>query len=254
MKKTALFLSAAMLLTLLAAPASAASFTPSVEQKEAPAVTTVTDKSGNEAAALIIDAQGNEVAGVPVTDLAVTPVAKANQAGGQVSEALTRAYEQIKNASSLTEVAPQLEKALQTSAPDVKVSDLVVRDVFDVSVTGAAADFLAQEGNTITIRFDVKAAPGTALVVLHNYAGSDWEVISNDRVARNADGSVDVTFDSLSPIAFLVNSADVEVDPEGPTSPQTGDSGLPAAGIAVVLLGCAVLTGAYLVRKKYVAD
>ena len=76
------------------------------------------------------------------------------------------------------------------------------------------------------MRFDLGLAPSATLIVLHNYEGSNWEIIPDDRVVQNADGTVDVTFDSLSPIAFVVDSTETDTsastDANAPTSPQTG--------------------------------
>ena len=148
-----------------------------------------------------------------------------------------------------------LGQVLQAMGSIAQVADLVVRDVFDVSVSGAAAEYLAQEGNNITFRFGLNLAPTATLIVLHNYEGSNWEVIDNDRVVINADGSVDVTFDSLSPVAFVVDSTETDTgastDANAPTSPQTGDTTLPpVAGAGLIALGCMVLASAAVVWKK----
>lgn len=254
MKKIALFLSVAMMLTLLAAPAAAVGFTPSVERKEAPKVAAVQDEAGQQVAGLIRDARGEAVISVPTGELIVTPVSKVDQAQEEIKNPLSQAYAQIQAARALTELAPSLEQILPSYDSEVSVADLVVRDVFDVSVSGTFADYLAVEGNTITIRFDLNLTPSALLLVLHNHSGSDWEIISKDRVVRNADGSVDVTFDSLSPVAFVVDGFSMESDPNAPTSPQTGDSSFPVGGITAVLLGSAVVAGVFLTRKKYMAE
>ena len=72
---------------------------------------------------------------------------------------------------------------------------------------------------------------------------------------QNADGTVDVTFDSLSPIAFVVDSTETDTsastDANAPTSPQTGDSSLPpVAGAGLIALGCVALASAAVVWKK----
>ena len=132
----------------------------------------------------------------------------------------------------------------------------MVRDIFDVSVTGDAAEYLAEDGNGITLRFDLKLSPSALLIVLHNYSGSDWEIIPEDRVVQNADGTVDVTFESLSPIAFVVDNQESEennaLDTAAPVSPQTSDNGqAPMGGIFVVVLGCAAVFTAVILWKKY---
>ena len=258
MKKLALFLSVLLIAVTLAAPASAAvNFTPSVEQKPAPSVDPITDSSGNQVSAIIRDQNGEEVHGVSIDsgELIVTPISQASQAAQAISEMLTNAYEQIQQADTIADLVPTIGEFLQTIGSASQVADLVVRDVFDVSLTGTAAEYLAQEGNNITLRFDVGVAPSATLIVLHNYEGSNWEIIPDDRVVQNADGTVDVTFDSLSPIAFVVDSTETDTsastDANAPTSPQTGDSSLPpVAGAGLITLGCVALASAAVVWKK----
>ena len=258
MKKLALFLSVLLIAVTLAAPVSAAvNFTPSVEQKPAPTVDPITDSNGNQVSAIIRDQNGEEVHGVSIDsgELIVTPISQASQAAQAISEMLTNAYEQIQQANTIADLVPTIGEFLQTIGSAAQVADLVVRDVFDVSLTGTAAEYLAQEGNNITLRFDVGVAPSATLIVLHNYEGSNWEIIPDDRVVQNADGTVDVTFDSLSPIAFVVDSTETDTsastDANAPTSPQTGDSSLPpVAGAGLIALGCVALASAAVVWKK----
>ena len=258
MKKLALFLSVLLIAVTLAAPASAAvNFTPSVEQKPAPTVDPITDSNGNQVSAIIRDQNGEEVHGISIDsgELIVTPISQASQAAQAISEMLTNAYEQIQQADTIADLVPTIGDFLQTIGSAAQVADLVVRDVFDVSLTGTAAEYLAQEGNNITLRFDVGVAPSATLIVLHNYEGSNWEIIPDDRVVQNADGTVDVTFDSLSPIAFVVDSTETDTsastDADAPTSPQTGDSSLPpVAGAGLIALGCVALASAAVVWKK----
>lgn len=258
MKKLALFLSVLLIAVTLAAPASAAvNFTPSVEQKPAPTVDPITDSNGNQVSAIIRDQNGEEVHGVSIDsgELIVTPISQASQAAQAISEMLTNAYEQIQQADTIADLVPTIGEFLQTIGSAAQVADLVVRDVFDVSLTGTAAEYLAQEGNNITLRFDLGLAPSATLIVLHNYEGSNWEIIPDDRVVQNADGTVDVTFDSLSPIAFVVDSTETDTsastDANAPTSPQTGDNSLPpVAGAGLIALGCVALASAAVVWKK----
>lgn len=258
MKKFAMFLSVLLIAVTLAAPVSAAvNFNPSVEQKPAPTVDPITDSNGNQVSAIIRDQNGEEVHGVSIDsgELIVTPISQASQAAQAISEMLTNAYEQIQQANTIADLVPTIGDFLQIIGSAAQVADLVVRDVFDVSLTGTAAEYLAQEGNNITLRFDVGVAPSATLIVLHNYEGSNWEIIPDDRVVQNADGTVDVTFDSLSPIAFVVDSTEtdtsVSTDADAPTSPQTGDSSLPpVAGAGLIALGCVALASAAVVWKK----
>ena len=256
MKKFISILMAALLMVSMALPASAAvNFVDSVEQKPAPTVDTITDSNGNEVSAIIRDENGNEVLGVDAGEVTVTPISSLAQAAGAIGEMLQNAFEQIQQADTIADLVPSIGDFLQSIGSAAQVADLVVRDVFDVSLTGSAAEYLAQGGNNVTLRFDVGIAPSATLIVLHNYEGSNWEIIPDDRVVQNADGTVDVTFDSLSPIAFVVDSTETDTsastDANAPTSPQTGDSSLPpVAGAGLIALGCAALASAAVVWKK----
>ena len=62
---------------------------------------------------------------------------------------------------------------------------------------------------------------------------------------------VKLTFDSLSPVVFAIDSAEFHVDPNGPTSPQTGEISpvVVIAGMTIV----AACAAAYVVRKEKAA-
>ena len=217
-----MFLSIA-LAAALSIPAMAAEFTPSVEGKPAPDVVTQTDSKGNECAAIIYDENGAEVTGVPNGDLIITPVSADNAPSAEIKENLMAAYEQLQSVSSLTDLSDELESVIKEMSPSLTVDDLVVRDMFDVSVSGAYADYLSQEGHSIEIRFNLSADANSLAAVLHNIAGSTWETVSNDRITLNRDKTVDVVFYELSPVAFLFDAGQLNTDPNAPDSPQTGE-------------------------------
>lgn len=156
MKKIVVILSAILLVVALAVPSFAAGFTPSVEQKGAPTVVSATDADGNAFA------DGEVI---------VTPVSAADSADAAIADGLKAAYEQIKAAATLTDIAPSIGDYLKEIDSEASVEDLVVRDLFDVSVTGAAA-----ESGSVTVRFNLGLSQSTTLIVLHNYEGSNWEI------------------------------------------------------------------------------
>ena len=224
MKKIRSLLLAGILVLSLSAPAFAAEFTPSVESKAAPEVVTQKDSSGNECAAIIYDADGKELVGVPTDDLIVTPVSSTDDTvSAEVKAALESAYEQLQSVSSLAELSSDLESVIKEVSADLTLDDLVVRDLFDVTVTGAYAEYLSQDGASISIRFKLSADAESLAAVLHNVEGTTWETVSNDRITRNSDYTADVVFYSLSPVAFLFDAGKLDVDPDAPNSPQTGE-------------------------------
>lgn len=242
MKKLISFLVSALLLTAMTIPAFAAShFTPSVEQKGAPEVTGVT----------LVDANGNEVAGLTTDDLVITSHAKSGEASEEIAKMLSDAYNQIASATTLADLVPDIATALSSISSDLAVEDLVVRDLLDVSLSESAAALL-KDGNMITINFDLGLKPDDVLLVLHNYEGSQWEVIPQDRVKIAENGVVSVSFDSLSPVAFVVDGSNVSVD-SSVTSPQTGETHTPWMLIGSVVFGVAAITFLTVAYKKRTA-
>ena len=230
MKKLTAILAALMTAACMTAgTAMAADFTPSVTGKAAPETVTVTTESGEEAVAIIRDANGAEVQGLTADSLTVTSVANASTADAEVTAALTAAYAQIQEASSVADLVPDTDSVLEAAGSVFTSADLVVRDLFDVSIDDAARELL-DAGNSIQIGFNLGISADDEVFCLHNYSGSEWELIDPSLVINNGDGTVTVTFSSLSPIAFAVGSEeaaamtgeDVAADPvsaEGAIAP-----------------------------------
>lgn len=246
----ALILTAAMCFT-----AFAASFTPSVTAKEAPEVVEVT-VDGKTYSAVINDASGKLVMGVPGGELIVTPVSRADSAEADIKAELKSAYNQIKNAADLGDLSPDLAAAAKAYSADLKTTDLVVRDLFDVTVRGAYEDALNKEGNTISITFKLTGSADALVAVLHNIEGTKWETIPEKDIKRNDDNTVTVTFNSLSAVAFVYDAGELGVDANAPKSPQTSDIKdtlilfAITAGAAAAGCGCVALFG----RSKKKAD
>jgi len=251
LKKISVTLVAIAMVTAMAVPAFAADFTSSVTGKSAPETVTTTNSSGETVAAIIYDANGKETASIPVGSLTVTPVSEAKTANASVSKQLTAAYEQLKT-TPLVSIAPALADAVKTYSPQMTVEDLVVRDLFDVSLDNSAKEQLAKNGNAIKIQFALNLPSDALLLVLHNTEGTTWELIADNKVVRNSDGSVTVEFDSLSPIAFLTDGGSLATDPNAPTSPQTGYSETMLWG--AVGVGALALAALVLVIRKRATD
>lgn len=228
MKKLASFLAAVMAATCMMMPVSAADFTPSVQGKEAPAIETVQTQTGEDVVALIEDTSGNEVQGVMEDQLIITPVAKADEAPEEIAEPLLAAYEQIKAASNLKEIVPNIEDVVKKVSENLKVDNLVVRDLFDVSVSDDIKALL-DGGNTITIRFQLGISKDDTVLCLHNIEADKWEVIDPSKVVNNGDGTVSVTFDSLSPVAFVVEKQEEAIPVDKPETSEEAVESVPTA-------------------------
>ena len=214
MKKSIRILAVVLVVLVMSTNVFADNFTPSVEQKGSPEIVTTTDNDGKEIAAVISDAKDDLVTNVPTGDVVLTSVANAAAATtpDAVKAALQAAQTQIKNAADVSALLSAADaEALK------KANNPVVRDLIDITLTGDYADKLAVEGNTITITFKLGLASDAFLAVLHNYEADKWEKIADENVKVLANGAVEVTFDSLSPVAFVVEN------------PQGGNNNAPSA-------------------------
>lgn len=250
MKKLVTLLLAVMLMATIVVPAYAVDFLPSVVAKPAPEVIPMPGDDGGEYAAIIRDEDGNMVIGVPFGDLIITPYSQAATAAPVIREMLESSYAQLKAANSLSELSDQLDDVVHELYEDISVDDLVVRDLFDISVTGTYQEYLDVEGNTIWIRFDLLANSDELIAVLHNIEGTTWETLPNNHVIRNDDQTVDLVYDSLSPSAFLFDGGELPpIGTDDPVSPPTGAPEVDArrwiifgGAIVVAAAACVVIT------------
>ena len=97
------------------------------------------------------------------------------------------------------------------------VKDLVVRDLFDVSVLcDPLKEYLEPEGTTVRLDFELGLAPNTYVAVLV-YKNDRWEMIENVEV--NADGSVTcTTYENFCPVAILVPEGTPDTVAEAPAT------------------------------------
>lgn len=220
MKYISMFFLMLLTLCLMSVSAFAENFTPSVEQKGAPNVVFTVNQLGNEISAVIKDDKGQEIVEIPYNDLIITPISKANDADENVRIKLQNAYSQIKSAETLNDLTADVGSFLKLNAPDVNVEDLVIKDLFNVSLSDTYADYITNNNITVTFKIDTNAS--NLLMVLDNYDGNNWRIIPESKISFDEDENVVITFDSLSSVAFVVDGSKLTVDPNAPLSPQTG--------------------------------
>lgn len=101
--------------------------------------------------------------------------------------------------------------------------EYVIRELVDVSFEKSGCvepahghqEWLAQEGNTVTIKFDLGVAKATDVVVMV-YVNGEWTPVES--VENNGDGTVTCVFEDICPVAFCVEADSVD------SAPQTGDA------------------------------
>ena len=171
MRKAIQFISILLIVSMLALPVSA-EVRPSVEQKGAP---TVVEQ------------------GVTATSLA-----DLDKAPAEVKEAVEEAAKVITEAKTLDQAVPTMAQTLKEMKADVKVENLVVRDLFHVSLDKELA---AGEEKTITFKADGLKKTDFLLVMV--YVDGEWVILDRDKVEITKDGQVKVTFDVVGPVAFV---------------------------------------------------
>lgn len=241
MKKLMTLFLALALAASLTVPALA-SFTPSVENKGGPTIVDAVFEDGTDAWPY----------------LRVTAYGERNNyddnAGVAIKKILEDAHTEVKSAGRLDSLTADVNTWLTDNHAGVKAEDLLVSDLFDVSfVQNHELAGMPTSHKTVTITFQLTVPVKNVLLVLHK-DGSSWELKNSKNTAQYdqiGKDQVKVTFDSLSPVVFAIDSAEFHVDPNGPTSPQTGEISpvVVIAGMTVV----AACAAAYVVRKEKAA-
>ena len=194
MKNLVRVVSCVMLVAALSMAVFADSFTPSVTQKEAPAVAKTAE---------VVAADGSKTE-VKAADIKVVSVGS-KTVTAEVKAELDKAYDVISKAGSLEKAVPELKTVLEEAKVTVPVANLVVRDLVNVSVPDDVAKLFETEGTTITVNFKLDVKAGTTVVVMR-FVDGKWVPLPLENVTVNKDGSVDVKLDGVGPIAFLVEN------------------------------------------------
>ncbi len=117
-------------------------------------------------------------------------------------------------------------------------SDLIVLDVKESRTIG-------QVEFPVTLTFSAKGVVEDTKGTILHYDGNAWEVIDT----TIGEGTMKGTFDSLSPVAFVVDKTTLKSGTSvGTESPKTGVS-VPVMGMAVGLGAIVIATG--LKKKEY---
>jgi len=146
------------------------------------------------------------------------------------------------------EVQVTLEEVTDTNAK-AKLDDanylkeIIGDDYIDGMKVADMKDVSVPEGTPmpVTIEFEVNGVNKNTKVIVLHYNGTEWEKVKVDAVDYR---SVTATFESLSPVAFILDKVDATAN-VGTTSPKTGMSPIvmmAAFGAVVCMAGAVVLT------------
>lgn len=198
MKKATQFISLLLVAAMLAIPAGATMFTPSVEQKGAP--TQYPDSK-----LVVTDQDGNVVEDDCLELLAVADLEDATE---EEKALLEEAYKVIAEAESLEEAVPGLTEALEDRQSKLTGDDLVVRDLFNVRVC-EVCDKILEEGGSITVTFLAEGIKTEDFLMVLHYVEDTWEVMDEESVVVEEEDKVAVTFTGcVGPVAFVVEKTE----------------------------------------------
>lgn len=201
MKKVLRALSLALVIAMLAVTAFADSYVPSIQQKKAMGIKTVT--------ATLED--GTEVKH-PATDVVVTPPVDGEKLSEEDQKLLDEAYDSVLGAGSVRKAAPKLVEMLEdeeNKALNLNVDDFVVRDLVLVQFVN---EELKKDGVKVTVQFELNVDKDEDVLVMRYVPSEEekdtyeWVPVALDDVTVNANGTVDVVLDGEGPVAFLVKA------------------------------------------------
>ena len=114
-------------------------------------------------------------------------------------------YRKLANAKSLTDVCANFEEVLADIDPDAKVSDMVVRDVFEFELlSGSLKALLRDVMNFIIIAFQFAIKEGDTFMCLQ-YIDGEWTALERESI-RVKDGLVALRLRDIGTLAFVVKA------------------------------------------------
>lgn len=239
MKRVMNFILVLSLLAAMAVPALARNveFVPSISDKGAPTIVGSSE---------IKDENGNSVGTADSTTVVITPVAEA-KTSDKISDAdeanLLDAYEKLTAADKIYAVCPGLEALATKLYENVKEEDLVVRDLFDVSLSNAELEQKVSAGNTIQLTLSANVAKGEKVLAMVKTADK-WVPATN--VKNNGDGTVTVTLSALGAVVLMTT--------QGTGSSATGDATNVAVWGAVVALSLGAIVTMVCLKRRKIAE
>lgn len=223
MKRVVVWTVVLTLLVCLASPVLAAEFVPSITDKGSP---DVVPEGGN--VGQIIDPEGNIVDYIPEGELIITPVSKADDSdiSDDVKDLLKDLYEDLVNGDSKLPYPSGINSA-----------DMVIRDLFDVSVKG---DYDLDD-NGLKITFDL-GVNGKTEIFGFIYMNGEWIALQN--LVNNGNGTVTVVLPGEGQVAFAV-AADATTTPD-----PTGDPANITLWVVLMAVSAAALVAVVFSRRK----
>lgn len=222
MKKVVRVMLVMLLIVAMAVPAfGATNFVGSIGEKPAPELVPI---EGTIVGTIIDDQTGEPVGKLGNTEIIVTEykdVKDAEHIDDDEEKVFIDEYNKLKDGTTdLNEIGDLKDRAQQAMGKDADANDLVVRDYVDIDIVGDDAEEWYKklaEGHSLKLRFDLGIDKDTYVDVMSFYDGS-WHLAKS---VKNNGRYVEVIFDNICPVAFLVET---DGGIPGGVIPETGDN------------------------------
>lgn len=162
----------------------------------------------------------------------VTEINKAVDKNGNAVEVTLK---QVADEKLVSDIKENFKSVLEAAGIEV-TKGMEVVDVKDVSVP---------EGTEFPVTITFKVAGDTKVEVLH-YTGTEWEVVKSEA----GEGTITATFNSLSPVAFVIDKD--TMSPVGSTSTEAPRTGMGMAVPTAIVIGAVAVIGFVALGKKKV--
>lgn len=103
-----------------------------------------------------------------------------------------------------------IDKQLLDGGFEQTHADLVMRDLFDVTLYGEYVEMFYEPETLLALTFEeTEVESGKPLVVLHSHDSVTWHVLPAEQVRINNDGTVTLKLDGMGVVAFMVEKPEV---------------------------------------------
>lgn len=165
----------------------------------------------------------------------VTEINKAVDKNGNAVEVTLK---QVADEKLVSDIKENFKSILEAAGIEV-TKGMEVVDVKDVSVP-KGTEF------PVTITFKVAGVTKDTKVEVLHYTGTEWEVVKSEA----GEGTITATFNSLSPVAFVIDKD--TMSPVGSTSTEAPRTGMGMAVPTAIVIGAVAVIGFVALGKKKV--
>ena len=203
------------------------------------------DSNGNTDTVLFVDENGETYITPEDVTLEVHDLSEAHNGElPEITQMLEGAQAAIDSVEYLDELTPEVDDVLaaynaeHTDTPDIKIGDLVVADIFDVSLVqlkDGEDDHVIDSDNipkniTATFELTFPFEVPDFYILLHEFKEGEWRTETD--IERIDSDTLRITVDDFSPFALVVEKSDTGESSVADSSSQPSQSSKPAESTA----------------------